>query len=288
MKKYMKCLLFAMVSMAAASCSDDANKEMEDDATLPGEVTFSATLNGIETGNDLSRTVLTGGTKVEWVVGDRISVLYGNENKEYTTASGGEAVTFTGKADEVAEYYSLYPYNADVALNGKNVTTVLPNTQKPVADGFDTDLSVMVSRTTLEKKSFIFRNVCALLRFELKEAGIKSVTLKGNNNEVLAGKFTIGWNDAGEPLMQNVTDGKSTVTLENNGTVLEKGIYNFVILPVTFSQGVTLAMEMSNGTELTKDLSDFKETTLSSHVYDLGQVKVLWELALEQIGRAHV
>ena len=282
MKNYMKYLLFAMVSMATASCSDETNKEIENNTSLPGEVSFSATLNGIENGNNLSRTTLTNGTKVEWVAGDRISVLYGNENKEYMTASGGEAVTFTGKADEVAEYYSLYPYNADVALNGKNVTTVLPNIQKPVADGFDTDLSVMVSRTTLEKKSFIFRNVCALLRFELKEAGIKSVTLKGNNNEVLAGKFTVGWNDGDEPLVQNVTDGKSTVTLENNGTVLEKGVYNIVILPVTFSQGVTLTLGMSNGTELTKNLSDFKETTLSNHVYDLGQVKVLWELSIEQ------
>ena len=82
--------------------------------------------------------------------------------------------------------------------------------------------------------------------------------------------------------MQNVTDGKSTVTLENNGTVLEKGVYNIVILPVTFSQGVTLTLGMSNGTELTKNLSDFKDTTLSNHVYDLGQVKVLWELSIEQ------
>lgn len=65
-------------------------------------------MNGIENGNDLSRTTLIDGTKVEWVIGDRISVLYGNENKEYTTASGGESVTFTGKADEVAGYYQFH------------------------------------------------------------------------------------------------------------------------------------------------------------------------------------
>lgn len=282
MKKYMNKLLLAMVSMAAVACSDDAKNKMEDTPVLTDEITFSATLSGLENGVTDSRTGLIDGVKVEWTSGDRISVLYGNANKEFTTASGGTSVTFTGKADEMPEYYALYPYHEDAVLSGRQITTLLRSVQKPVKDGFDNNLSVMISRTTSEKKAFAFKNICALLRFELKETGVKSVTLQGNNHEMLAGTFIVEEDEDGDPMVRNSIDGVTSVTLENGGNVLEKGIYNFVTLPAVFTQGVTLTLLMENGTKLIKEFPEFTEATLSNYIYDLGQIKVLWELAVEK------
>ena len=54
------------------------------------------------------------------------------------------------------------------------------------------------------------------------------------------------------------------------------------IIPAVFTQGVTLTLSMENGTKLIKEFPEFTEATFSNYIYDLGQIKVLWELAVEK------
>lgn len=88
--------------------------------------------------NAMTFSILTEGNKILWESGDAISLFDPTgQNNEFTTAQGGAAVTFTGKATEAdGNYYALYPYDKDATISGTLISTTLSGVQEPRTGSF--------------------------------------------------------------------------------------------------------------------------------------------------------
>ena len=104
--------------------------------------------------------------------------------------------------------------------------------------------------------NYSFRNVCSGLKFSVEEAGIISVSMKGNNNEDIAGYFTFDFlplsSEQPEVLVPqgiDIVDGEKVVTVTSElqtGFPVGEWIY-LLIIPTRFEQGITITLTYSGG-----------------------------------------
>lgn len=240
----------AALVVLAASCVKENNPESSEKTTVnyvPMEFTSS-----VET-----KTVLDDG-KVNWLANDKISIFDNSKTAEThnnsfeTTAGDG---SFTGTVPEDAsEFYALYPYREASSLSDGSINIFLSAEQKAKVGSFADDLAIMVAKA--EGNTLSFKNVCSHIKFNLAEDlnDVKSITLMGNKAEILAGTATVDMNGT-EPVV-NVNAGgspKTYVTLRNSdGSALTPGDYYFTVLPVTFTEGFTVILSKTDGTQVAK------------------------------------
>ena len=234
--------------LAAMSCTFEV--AVEEPAKLEKEITITAT-----SGEPDTRTEREADGSVLWSPGDQISLFYGSgtEGGSCFTAQNTEAaktVNFTGTIGvitggnnipvEDTYFWAVYPYNATASCDGNSITTVLPSAQVAAADTFADDLFPSMGRS--QGLNISFYNICGGLKFTVSEEGIKSVTLRSNAGEHIAGKITAGYDDNGLPVVTNIADGTDYVTLTAPaGETLEVGrAYYLVFVPTVFESGFTL------------------------------------------------
>lgn len=253
--------MFAAVAMAA-SCAKEINPDV---VTPEVELVPMEFVSSIETKTQLA----SDGLNVQWIAGDEITVFDGtntesvtendvevtyDQGRKFVAQSAGSATSFTGEAAvSAAEYYAVYPYSSSAKMNATSnlMTASLPAQQTAVAGSFADDLSVLVAKA--DGNTLNFKNVCSLVKFTLASdlTDIKSITLMGNKSEAVAGTFTINWND-GSPEVK-VTNAETYVTLRNaDASFLAPGDYYFTVLPVDFTEGFTVILSKTDGTQLTK------------------------------------
>lgn len=212
-----------------------------------------------------TKTELSDG-KVKWLAGDQISIFDNSASAEthnnlFETTGDG---SFSGTVPEDATgFYALYPYRAASTLTDGVISAFLSPEQKAVVGSFADDLAVMVAKA--DGGSLAFKNVCSHIKFTLAEdlTDVKSITLMGNKAEILAGAFSINWNEGnpsieyplttGETPVPDKTGAEAYVTLRNeDGSALTPGDYYFTVLPVTFSEGFTVILSKTDGTQVAK------------------------------------
>lgn len=212
-----------------------------------------------------TKTELSDG-KVKWLADDQISIFDNSASAEthnnlFETTGDG---SFSGTVPEDATgFYALYPYRAASTLTDGVISAFLSPEQKAVVGSFADDLAVMVAKA--EGGSLAFKNVCSHIKFTLAEdlTDVKSITLMGNKAEILAGAFSINWNEGnpsieyplttGENPVPDKTGAEAYVTLRNeDGSALTPGDYYFTVLPVTFSEGFTVILSKTDGTQVAK------------------------------------
>ena len=236
-----KTIFYLALAVMAASCVkenlSDSNKSEVELSPMEFETSLEA----------ISRTSLAAdGATVLWKENDEVAVFDGTSTKKKFTAQGaGVEVKLTGEAAAADEYYATYPYYGTMS-NGLITNTV--NAQQNVTAGtMANKCAVIVSKAEGDK--FHFKNVCALVKFTLSVEGVKSLTLIGNKNETIAGKFTIDWNN-GDPKVNSIVTPQVAVTLRNsNGNDLSTGDYYFTILPTNFEKGFSVILGMNDGTQ---------------------------------------
>ena len=233
-----------VVAMSAVSCVEDINNDAPTTNDAP-------TINDVPTVNDgavifeasfgaISKAVLEPGreeSKVAWEAGDQVSVLADEGNYLYTAASAGYSTTLSTEATDVpsgAEFYAVYPYDADAALAKGVITTVLPDEQTAVLGSFSTHLAVAKA----SGNQFAFKNVCGLVKIKVSDPGVTKVELKGNNGEIVAGGIEVTVAD--EPTWEATENGTKTVSLVAEEGDLAEGVYYFAVLPQTFDEGFTV------------------------------------------------
>jgi Leucine-rich repeat (LRR) protein len=188
-----------------------------------------------------------------WTPGDALSVFYGSgtDGGSKFTSNATEAVattTFTGKittgtGDDGTYYYGVYPYSEDISCDGSTVTITLPSLQEAVPGTFANGLFPAVGRS--EGLTMSFFNVCGGWRFSLTYEGVRKVTLKSNNGELITGKVKIGFDAKGKPEIKEITDGSDEVVLEApSGQSFEPDKYYYMaLLPTVFNSGFTMTFE---------------------------------------------
>mgnify|MGYP003290757671 CR=1 FL=1 len=291
-------LLFALAATLFVACTKDAINEpagiiLDDNRTLT--VSF-------EGDTEDTRIQLNEEKKSVWTEGDLLSVFYRsttNEQWQFAGKTGdrtgnilpvGSSVVPTPTTNEIVV---VYPYNAGYFYNSdtKNVQASLPAEQSYLKDGYGLDGNVMVSQSEYNQVSL--KSVCGWLKLQLTGAGetVKSITLRGNAGEQVAGELYINTADATSTLASELTesddDGEVGGTLVRPGTILtevtlncgagvaldaEATAFYIALPPMTFTKGITV--EITDTTNFTMTQSTDKEVVIErNHIKPMAAFK---------------
>jgi len=266
------CFLLALL---VSGCSQDEMLRHDTSASGKGR-TFTTEFEQ----ND-SRTYLEDGLYSRWTEGDLIALFDGNTlNRQYRFdgKTGDKSGTFSivetpsGTSNALSTNYAVYPYASDVEMSDGGVMTVtLPAEQSYAPGSYGLGANTMVAVTHNVYDTFLkFRSVGGCFKLQLCGEGItlKTITLRGNNNEKLAGKayITAAYDKA--PALTMSDDATSSVTLDcGEGVLLDREtptVFMMVIPPTTFEKGITVTMEDVSGKVYTQSSS--KELVVDRNV----------------------
>ena len=255
--------------MAFAACEQAPIKEVQGAAINERslEVSFE--------GGDDTRIQLQNG-KTVWTKGDHVSVFYRsavNEKWQFMGETGdrtGQIVPVDNSVNPPATHNHVvvaYPYSADYFYNTEthNVEASLPAVQSYLKDSYGTNGNIMISSSEFNKVSL--KSVCGWLKLQLTGDGevVKSITLRGNDGEQVAGLIYIDSANATATLASASGDADDSevggtlvrpgtilteVTLDcGEGVVLGKNATAFYIAlpPQTFEKGFTVEIEDTEG-----------------------------------------
>ncbi len=259
-------LLLTLLALALCSCSDmfvDEGKARPNNENLP-DLT-AAFVEETET-----RTYVENNKYLRWHEDDRITAFYGNTlNRQYkfNGLTGDNSGTFSlvpdgmlGTGNTFDHVYALYPYNTSARISDEGVITLtLPAMQTYAENSFGNGANTMIAVTeNLEDTFLAFKNVCGYLKLKLYDpdgGGLKSVTIKGNNNEKIAGVATATVKFGEAPVITMTEEATNSVTLDCGegillGTTVETATELWIVLPETiFTKGITIiATDVDGGT----------------------------------------
>ena len=263
MKKIYSFLFAATALFAASSCQKEVAPEVE--APEFEKITFTAS-----TEVDTKTALHENGKSTTWVADDQISVFDANKagnnrcfeideiTKEGMTATfsyEGEFVKDNTQPDPTV--VALYPYQAnaycDFFYYDRNYITGLnfPAEQTAVAGGFDSKAAFALGLGTMNTMELGFQNLYALLKFTVRDAGVKKVTVKvDGENAFIAGdakiQMTLNTEKIGgtepvfeSPVLSIVENGSNTVTLSCEAGFDTEATYYIAVVPTTFT-GISL------------------------------------------------
>lgn len=246
-----KTIFYLALAAAAVSCVKEQNPGVEAPEKTLVPMEFVAC-------SEMTKTTLAeDGMSVEWIEGDQVAIFDGSninedvdEGQRFKALSSGASVILAGEADPAAqEYYAIYPYGSGHSFANGVFTTQIKAQQTVQAGSMAHDCAVVVGKAEAGSSNMEFKNVCTLVKFPLEVAGVKSLTLIGNNNEVIAGQFKLTWND-GDPQVTDNPKPEVAVTLRDaEGADLVPGDYYFTILPTEFTKGFSVILGMNDGTQ---------------------------------------
>ena len=226
---------------------------------------------------------------VLWVNGDLVSVF---NRKSYATKyryDGGTGTTGgvltevpesnPSTGTDVSHYYAVYPYETYNGLdNSENVITKIRNVQTWDDCSFGPGDNLMVAVS--DDNRFQFKNVGGYVVLRLYgEGSVSSITLEGNNNEILAGDVKVSTVLGGDPTVTMQKGSRYTtykqVTLECDDPVDLTGStkdapveFWFVIPATTFTQGLSFVVTDPDGRIFTKT-TDKEIDVVRSHAKPL-------------------
>jgi len=237
---------------AILSCSKMENKE----ELRLNETQVILTASAEQPNN--TKTVRQSDGQTFWMPGDQISLFYGSgdnggsiftslvEEPQLISNFTGSIGVITG-GNEIKEedtfFWGLYPYDATASVQNAQVTTTLKTEQVAVQGSFPNKTFISLGRAPGLNMGFY--NVCSGIKFSVSTEKIKSVTLRGNNNEKIAGKIVIGFGEDGKPLVKDYSEGATEVVLSApDGEFFEVGKYYYLVtIPQVFEGGFTIRFD---------------------------------------------
>ena len=225
--------------------------------------------------------------KTVWTQGDQVSVFYksdANQKWQYNGETGSrtaelkrvDAGVASARMDRVVV---AYPYSDNYLLNltTGDIEATMPAVQTYMKDSYGLDGNIMVASSYFTQ--FNLKNVCGWLKLQLTGDGevVKSIKLRGNNGEQVAGLIYVDTENATSILAsemgdvteddgENITGGAggnlvfddtilTEVTLDcGEGVTLGKSATAFYIAlpPQTFTQGLTVEITDDSGYTMTQ------------------------------------
>ena len=273
MKKF---LFFVFAALTFAACEQ---APVEEQSAICPDVPETITV-GFEGGND-TRIQLNEAQKTVWTKDDLVSVFYrsdANQKWQYTGETGARTADLTrvdaGEATATMNrVVVVYPYNENYNFNTEtyNVQASLPAVQTYLEDSYGLDGNIMVSSS--EYNQFKLKTVYGWLKLQLTGNGeqVKSITVRGNNGEQVAGEAYINTSDATMTLaadkLTTDDDGEVSGSLIFDNTILKEVTLNCVdgvtlgaeatafyiaLPPQTFDGGITVEIATTDGATMTK------------------------------------
>ena len=276
-----------LAAFAVCSCQVEELNETTKESTL--EVikeakVFTAIID--DTTSPETRTSLDAEGNVLWKQGDQVSIFAGstvNEQYQVTDASDGKTAASLNKVGdsgfvagtEIDNNVAFYPYASTAAIArsaGSYVISdiTLPETQTYAEDSFGNGAFLMAAVTgSTGDMNLKFKNVLGGLKLQLKgTASIASISITGNNNEVLCGATEVTVANGDTPSI-NLTDASAkTVTLDcGAGVALNSETATpFIIAlpPITMTGGFTVIVTDTEGKQMEIKTTKSQTITRSS------------------------
>ena len=253
-----KLILSMLLGCMAMGCFSDPT--VDEKINLGGELVVSFE-------DDESRIQLNEEMKTVWTEGDLVSVFYksnGNERWKFNGKTGDRAGTLSrvslGTATTSNENIVIvYPYNEQsVMVENGDIKINMPAEQSYIANSYGAGSSPMVGEST--SASFTLRSVCGWFKLQMTgNAKVKSIVLRGNNGEQLAGEWIINPGEASCSLAKDVNFGDlgddevggtlifdDTITLNCEDGVQLNGEtptpFYIAVPPQNFEKGITVTV----------------------------------------------
>ena len=259
----------ALLALSMTACN-----QRKDEIGMPfptGELTFEASFGDGKN----TKTAVVNDTEVWWTPDDAISVFYGDlTSGKFTSTIAEKASTskFVGSLSAVIgtlesgsqdrRFWAVYPYDIQNACDGSSVTLNVSSKQVGAEGTFRQNLFPSIA--TSAGLDLAFYNVCGGMVVTVDRDNIRSITLSGNNEEILAGKVRVAFVDE-DPAVLELVNGERSITFRSpDNKPFVPGVRYFItVLPVEFSQGYSLTFTTGAGEVGTKTVSDTKKINRS-------------------------
>ena len=244
--------LLAAAALLMSACEKERtiNENIEENGVKT--MSFTASLESPATKTSLDNKT------VRWSANDVISIYDGTGSQTVTNTGGDDNFTFSVDVpSESKTFTAFYPYNGDLyhAETGMIQWYLNPN-QTAVQDGFANNLAPMVAYTT--STSLEFKNLAALVSFQLESDDISMVIFEGRNGEKLSGRFkanaqtyAVSFTD----LYQDRNDAQHYVNFgkPSDRDYFKSGeTYYIVVMPQTLANGFKITLEGAGGKRIEK------------------------------------
>ncbi len=281
-----KILYFSGIILLLFACTAELETP-SDTKEGPASVLYASIDDGATT-----RVYLDDDYRVLWNSDDRISVFKKdtyNQEYKFDGGDGANAGTFSivedGKiktSNDIDYLYAVYPYNASTVISNDGVLTVtLPAEQKYAAVSFGQGANTMIAVS--EDNNMKFKNACGYLMFKLYGNGVnvKTVSLRGNNHEKIAGEATVEMSLGGTPVVtmsesateEIVLTAADAVTIGSSSDDYTE--FWFAIPPVRFTGGFTITVTDQDDNIFTKSTSSSLEV-VRSYAAKMAPIEVLF------------
>lgn len=275
--------LFALATITFAACSENFIGQFPEGESIDDYAPQTLTI-GFE--NEDSRIQLNEEQKTVWTRNDLVSVFYrsdANQKWQYTGETGERVGKFTrletGNATtSTTRVVVVYPYNENYYFNSEtfNIQASLPAVQTYLKDSYGPDGNIMISQG--EYNNFSLKNVCGWLKLQITGNGesIRSITVRGNNDEQVAGELYINSSDGTSILasdMGDISEDDENASAGTGGSLVfddtiltevtlscstgvklgaENTAFYIALPPQTFTKGITVEITDSDGCTMTK------------------------------------
>lgn len=232
---------------------------------------FTASIEDNYSGGS-TKTALDENGNVLWKKGDQVSIFAGSTiNQQYqitddsdgkTSANLNQVSTSPGfvAGNELGNNVAYYPYSSNNAIakseTAYKVSVVLPSTQTYAEASFANGAFPMAAITSsTNDMNLKFKNVLGGLKLQLKgAASIASISISGNNNEILYGAANVSLSTANIPSVVLTDASAKTITLDCGAGVQlnAETATPFIIAlpPMTMASGFTVIVKDTEGKQM--------------------------------------
>lgn len=301
MKKFYISILL-LVTFVTSSCTQDVLME-HDGILMSNNPMFTASFESAD-----SRTYIEENNNnlyLRWTSNDQLSIFMGttlNQHYRFTGNTGDNSGGFeqasspgfvTGNTLDNPCHYAYYPYNSQIKIKEDGVMTViLPTEQDYAKNSFGVGANSMIAVTKdLNDMQLSFKNVGGYFKFKFygDDITLKSISLKGNQDEKIAGTATLTASHNALPSIKMNSNATEIITL-NCGDGIKIGQTKeeateiwLVIPPIKFEQGFTLTLMDIDGNEFVKSTTKAFEIKRNT-IKPISAIKV----EIEKIPTYHV
>ena len=269
---------FAVLAAAIAliGCSQSSEEIDNINNTSSSHTEFYASIPECDT-----RTYVEDNKYLRWNAGDDITVFNGNSYNSHWQFAGedgansgkfneiGEGGFVTGTPLDLTANYAVYPYDENISISEAGVVSLtLPAVQEynhAYENSFGAGANTMMAVTKNTSDNFLaFKNLCGYLKLKFygNDVTVKSITVKGNNGEKIAGPATVTMAYGSDPTITMGDDTTDTITIDcGEGVTLSNDSENpttiWVVIPeTTFEGGITITVTDANDQIFTKQTSN--------------------------------
>jgi len=254
----MKKIYFAIAALAICACAKVESDNQIKYIDLTFEASMEATKSALE------------GNNVVWCAGDQIAIFAGSEKVVATIPEGGTTATFAVSVPEAETYYAVYPASEANTFDAANELfhVNVPAVQKATAGSFADKANLSAAKTSIEERSFTFRNLLSAYKFQVSE-DVNQVAFYGNTVESLAGTAQVSFDPDGNAYV-SAEDGAASKFVIVKGPFQAGQNYYATLLANEYANGMTVHVAKGNG--VIGVLTSNAVTTQKSHALNLGNL----------------